>query len=300
MNYYKALKEIKEENYNQTELARKNNLARILFAEIPKHYRYLKPIGKFGESVIYTAENTKNNEIVAVKFPFPNMGKQLQERESIGSKIIKRLPGVQKKEKETELSRYSESKMFKDVKVSRSVRTFLRGLEIQQICHDMSLKFKGIGYVPGVLDHPFKVGEREKYDTLEEYRDYVNQDRQKLIDPKLVTKIWAVYEYVLSEMLIDWCKEKSLYRKVRLFSKICVFISKCFHDNFYVHTDLNPKNILVRKYTDQNGCVDYEPVIIDFSIAKNLKLHTNDTVVGDNKFNPTFAPPDRDWETHPF
>ena len=76
----------------------------------------------------------------------------------------------------------------------------------------MSLKFKGIGYVPGVLDHPFKVGEREKYDTLEEYRDYVNQDRQKLIDPKLVTKIWAVYEYVLSEMLIDWCKEKSLYR----------------------------------------------------------------------------------------
>ena len=119
-------------------------------------------------------------------------------------------------------------------------RRFSRGVMLQAQVNKIvnKDKLRGIGYVPMVLE------------------------------TGRAPKAYFVMEFVASShSLMEWAQENNDLAKLRLFSKMLLFVEKALHDYQIVHADLAPDNWMV------SGDV---PILIDFGIAKNIGDKAND------------------------
>ncbi len=97
---------------------------------------------------------------------------------------------------------------------------------------------------------------------------------------------YLVMEYVEGERIDRWCRTQGLdlQARVALFLKVCTAVSYA-HRNLVVHRDLKPSNILVRK--------DGEPKLLDFGIAKELSVDSEQTRAGGQLLTPRYASPEQ-------
>jgi serine/threonine-protein kinase len=97
---------------------------------------------------------------------------------------------------------------------------------------------------------------------------------------------YLVMEYVEGERIDRWCQAQGLglQARVDLFLKVCTAVSYA-HRNLVVHRDLKPSNILVR--------LDGEPKLLDFGIAKELSVDSEQTRAGGQMLTPRYASPEQ-------
>lgn len=97
---------------------------------------------------------------------------------------------------------------------------------------------------------------------------------------------YLVMEYVEGERIDRWCQSHrlDLAARVTLFLKVCAAVSYA-HRNLVVHRDLKPSNILVR--------TDGEPKLLDFGIAKELSVDSEQTRAGAQLLTPRYASPEQ-------
>lgn len=74
-------------------------------------------------------------------------------------------------------------------------------------------------------------------------------------------KLGYAMEHMPGMGLMEWCRDNNKYDRLVLFYKQLLLIEKLLHDNQVIHRDINPRNWLV---------LENKPVLLDFTIAKNL------------------------------
>jgi len=294
--YGGVLKDFKTNKYTPQELhtPKNRNKTRVLFSKIPQVYEYLCPIGIFGESVVYKAKYLKTDNIVIVKFPFSNLGKPLTKQKS---KVKTRKPGIDNEQmdiySDVRLNRSNSlSMVYKNHKMSRGMEFFKRSIDIQNDAHYRAKKFKGIGYVPAVFDHPFYV-EEDKPEEFQAFIEYKKKGKIKYKDPGLIKFCWVVYEYVEAQTAQHWAEGKSDFRKIKVLAKMCHFLWECFHKEKFMHSDISDKNIMIKEFQDRNGDMQDEVILIDFSYSKNPLWHIGHSVSEDVRYNPVYSAPEQ-------
>lgn len=97
---------------------------------------------------------------------------------------------------------------------------------------------------------------------------------------------YYVMEYISGERIDRYCDKNKLNLKsrIKLFCDVCEAIHHA-HQNFVVHRDIKPDNILV----SSEGKVK----VLDFGIAKELDDFTNETQSKYRKFTPDYAAPEQ-------
>ncbi len=103
---------------------------------------------------------------------------------------------------------------------------------------------------------------------------------------------YLIMEYVEGEPINSYCHshQLSITERLNLFIKVCTAV-QFIHENFIVHSDLKPDNILITG-TGQ-------PKLLDFGIAKRLKpeqisdCSSSSTILGIQTMTPEYASPEQ-------
>lgn len=198
------------------------------------------------------SENLDDN--VLVKFMFPNIS--VVEK----PKIIKNYSFY----KDVTLQKYNELGDEKqDYKLTESSALFLRSIDVQKYLNKiLQEKYGHIAYIPKILGHTKPKNER--LPPVPGKRGFLSRNKNQVNTvPKI---LYAIYEYVNSLNLIDWCNGKTTREKSNCFYKIVQAIS-VMHSKSIIHGDIKPDNILV-DHGDR-------PVLVDFGFSKNTMIKTS-------------------------
>ncbi len=95
---------------------------------------------------------------------------------------------------------------------------------------------------------------------------------------------YLVMEYVEGTPIDEYCRNRSLSERLRLFLDLCSAVQYA-HQSLIIHRDIKPANILVS--------ADGTPKLLDFGIARLASRETNPEAVGTRIMTPEYASPEQ-------